>query len=133
MSLGRGFEATVELLLQSSEREGNKSVNEGDASVIIISGEDESPAQKRARRKSHEEQGAGMSGSGRRTHGELEGAAMSESEKRCLEELQGVVAAVSGVIGSTSSSSKGDGHGVLQRIARWVFNPDIVLVIIIRM
>ena len=118
MSLGRGFEVTVEMLLQSSEGEGNKSEGEGDASVIIISGEDEWPDQKRARRKSHEEQGAGMSRSERRSHGEREGAALSESEKQCLEELRGVVAAVSGGIGSSSSSSKGDGHSVLQRIAR---------------
>merc|ERR1719180_723120 len=61
LSLGRGFEATVELLLlHSSDREGN----ERDASVIIISADDESPALKR--RKSHEEQGASaMGGSGR--------------------------------------------------------------------
>ena len=133
--MGKGFEATVELLL-SSNRNGNESINEsisgsinesineGDASVIIISGEDESPVQKRARRISHEEQGATMFGSGgRRSHEELGVSTMSGSEKRCLEELKGVVAAVSGVIGSTSSSSSSSsssstGDGVLQRIAR---------------
>ena len=114
-----GFEATVEhLLLQSSDRGGNESVNEvNDASVIIISADDESPALKRAKRKSHEEQGA--AGSGRRSREELEGGgSLTGSEKRCLEELQGVVAAVSGVIGSSSCSSSGKGDPVLQRIAR---------------
>ena len=118
--MGKGFEATVELLLLSNRNgnesinDGNESINEGDASVIIISGEDESPVQKRARRKSHE-QGFSMSGSG--SLEELGVSTMSGSEKRCLEELKGVVAAVSGMIGSTSSSSS-TGDGVLQRIAR---------------
>ena len=121
--MGKGFEATVELLLLSNRNgnesinDGNESINEGDASVIIISGEDESPVQKRARRKSHE-QGFSMSGSG--SLEELGVSTMSGSEKRCLEELKGVVAAVSGMIGSTSSSSSSSsmGDGVLQRIAR---------------
>lgn len=56
-----------------------------------------------------------MSGSG--SLEELGVSTMSGSEKRCLEELKGVVAAVSGMIGSTSSSSS-TGDGVLQRIAR---------------
>ena len=120
--MGRGFEATVELLLpQPSDRGGNESVNEvNDASVIIISADDESPALKRARRKSHEKQGASVSAmNGRRSQEELEeGVALSGSERRCLEELQGVVAAVSGVIGSSSSSSSSKGDPVLQRIAR---------------
>ena len=130
--MGKGFEATVELLL-SSNRNGNESINESisgsinesinevDDSVIIISGEEESPAMKRARRKSHEEKGATMFGPGR-SDDELGVSTMSGSEKRCLEELKGVVAAVSGVIGSTSSSSSSSssstGDGVLQRIAR---------------
>ena len=120
--MGKGFEATVELLLLSNRNgnesinDGNESINEGDASVIIISGEDESPVQKRARRKSRE-QGTSMSGSGQRFLEELGVSTMSGSEKCCLEELKGVVAAVSGMTGSTSSSSS-TGDGVLQRIAR---------------
>ena len=120
--MGKGFEATVELLLLSNRNgnesinDGNESINEGDASVIIISGEDESPVQKRARRKSRE-QGTSMSGSGQRSLEELGVSTMSGSEKCCLEELKGVVAAVSGMIGSTSSSSS-MGDGILQRIAR---------------
>ena len=87
--MGKGFEATVELLL-SGNRNVNESINEGDDSVIIISGEDDSPAQKRARRRSHEDQGAAVSGSGgRRSHEELGVSTMSGSEKRCLEELKG--------------------------------------------
>ena len=96
--MGRGFEATVELLLQQSGQ-ADESVNEVDASVIIIE-EDELLAQRKARPRSGEE-GPDL--------------VLSGSEKLCLEELKGVVAAVSGVIGS-SSSSKGD--EVLQRIAR---------------
>ena len=114
--MGKGFEATVELLL-SSKVDRNESINDGDASVIIIGEEDDSPAQKRARRKSHEEQGATRSGSNSGPEELLGGSTLSGSEKRCLEELKGVVAAVSGVIGSTSSSSN-MGDGVLQRIAR---------------
>ena len=113
--MGKGFEATVEFLL-ASKKDRNESINDGDASVIII-GEDDSPAQKRVRRKSHEGQGATRSGSDSGPEELLGGSTMSGSEKRCLEELKGVVAAVSGVIGSTSSSSS-MGDGVLQRIAR---------------
>ena len=97
--MGRGFEATVELLLQQSG-EADESVNEVDASVIIIE-EEGLPAQK-ARPRSGEE-GPDL--------------VLSGSEKLCLEELKGVVAAVSGVIGSSSSSSS-KGDEVLQRIAR---------------
>ena len=99
--MGRGFEATVELLLQQSGQ-ADESVNEVDASVIIIE-EDELLAQRKARPRSGEE-GPDL--------------VLSGSEKLCLEELKGVVAAVSGVIGSSSSSSSSKSDEVLQRIAR---------------
>ena len=98
--MGRGFEATVELLLQQSGQ-ADESVNEVDASVIIIE-EDELLAQRKACPRSGEE-GPDL--------------VLSGSEKLCLEELKGVVAAVSGGIGSSSSSSS-KGDEVLQRIAR---------------
>ena len=108
MREGKGFGATVELLLQyTSNRGEDESFNEADDSVIIISGEEESPAaQMRSQRRSLDE--------------DIEhGIGLSRNEERCLQELREVVAAVSGVVGSSSSSGGNKDEAVLLKIARY--------------
>ena len=108
MREGKGFGATVELLLQYTSNKGeDKSIDEADDSVIIISGEEESPAaQMRSQRRSLDE--------------DIEhGIGLSRNEERCLQELREVVAAVSGVVGSSSSSGGNKDEAVLLKIARY--------------
>ena len=108
MREGKGFGATVELLLQYTSNKGeDKSINEADDSVIIISGEEESPAaQMRPQRRSLDE--------------DVEhGIGLSRNEEQCLQELREVVAAVSGVVGSSSSSGGNKDEAVLLKIARY--------------
>ena len=108
MREGKGFGATVELLLQYTSNKGeDKSINEADDSVIIISGEEESPAaQMRPQRRSLDE--------------DVEhGIGLSRNEEQCLQELREVVAAVSGVVGSSSSSGGNKDDALLLKIARY--------------
>ena len=108
MREGKGFGATVELLLQYTSNKGeDKSINEADDSVIIISGEEESPAaQMRSQRRSLDE--------------DIEhGIGLSRNEERCLQELREVVAAVAGVVGSSSSSGGNKDDALLLKIARY--------------
>ena len=108
MREGKGFGATIELLLQyTSNRGGDESFNEADDSVIIISGEEESPAaQMQSQRGSLDE--------------DVEhGIGLSRNEERCLQELREVVAAVSGVAGSSSSSGGNNDDVLLLKLARY--------------
>ena len=110
MRKGKDFGATIELLLQYTNNRGeDESFNEADDSVIIISGEEESPAaQMQSQRRSLDEYGE---------HG-IWLSRLSRNEERCLQELREVVAAVSGVVGSSSSSGGNKDDALLLKIAR---------------